>query len=179
MIHYISWIWQSYWWKWFLNVAWVRLSVSLWFQNFLSKLCIPFASFFIHCYLFFAEFLVLKSQGDYSSVCTKNCKHIFLLPFFSSAQSLSHMWLCNPMDCSMPGFPVHHQLLQPAQTHVHWVGDAIQPSHPRLFPSPPTFNLSQHQSLFQRVNSSREVAKVLEFQAQHQYFQWIFRTDFL
>ena len=103
MIHYISWIWQSYWWKWFLNVAWVRLSVSLWFQNFLSKLCIPFASFFIHCYLFFAEFLVLKSQGDYSSVCTKNCKHIFLLPFFSSAQSLSHMWLCNPMDCSMPG----------------------------------------------------------------------------
>ena len=68
------------------------------------------------------------------------------------------------MNCSMPGLPVHHQLLELTQTHVHWVSDAIQPSHPRLSPSPPVPNLSQHQSLFQWDNSSHEVAKVLELQ---------------
>ena len=72
--------------------------------------------------------------------------------------------LCDPMDCSMPGFPVHHQLLELAQTPVHRVGDAIQTSHPLSSPFPPAPNPSQHQSLFQRVNSSHEVAKVLEFQ---------------
>ena len=72
------------------------------------------------------------------------------------------------MDCSMPGLPVHHQLLEFAQTHVHRVGDAIQPSHPLLSPSPPAFNLSQHQVLFQGVSSLHQVAKVLEFQ----YFQF-------
>ena len=87
--------------------------------------------------------------------------------------------LCNPMDHSMPGLPVHHQIPEFTQTHVHWVGDAIQPSHPLSSPSPPTFNLSQHQGLFQWVSSSRQVAKVLEFQLQHQSFQGIFRTDFL
>ena len=61
---------------------------------------------------------------------------------WSSVQSLSHVQLCDPMDCSMPGFPVHHQLLEPTQTHVHQVGDAIQPSHPLLVPSPPIFSLS-------------------------------------
>ena len=69
--------------------------------------------------------------------------------WFSSVQSLSSVWLCNPMDCSMPGFPVYHQLLEFAQTHVHRVGDAIQPSHPPSSPSPPAFNLSQHHGLFQ------------------------------
>ena len=64
----------------------------------------------------------------------------------------------------MPGSPVLHYLLEFAQTRVHWVGDAIQPSHPLLSPSPPAFNISQHWGLFQRVNSSHEVAKVLEFQ---------------
>ena len=83
------------------------------------------------------------------------------------------------MDCSMPGCPVHHQLLEFTQTHVHWVGDAIQPTHPLLSPSPPTFNLSQHQGLFKWVGSSHQVAKVLEFQLQHQSFQWILRTDSL
>ena len=68
------------------------------------------------------------------------------------------------MDCSTPGFPVHHQLLELAQTHVHWVTDAIQPSHPLSSPSPPAFNLSQHQGLFKWVSSSHQVAKVLEFQ---------------
>ena len=89
---------------------------------------------------------------------------------FSSVQSLSRDWLCNPMDCSTPGFPVHHQLLELA--HVHRVSDAIQSSHPLSSPSPPTFNLSQHQGFFQWVNSSHQVAKVLEFQLQHQSFQW-------
>ena len=83
------------------------------------------------------------------------------------------------MDCSMPGFPVHHQLPELAQAHVHRVRDAIQPSHPLSSPSPPMFNLSQHQGLFQRVNSLHQMAKVLEVQFQHQSFQWIFRTDFL
>ena len=83
------------------------------------------------------------------------------------------------MDCGTPGFPVHHQLPEPTQTQVHWVGDAIQQSHPLSSPSPPAFNLSQHQSLFQGVSSSHQVAKVLEFQLQHQSFQWIFRIDLL
>ena len=97
--------------------------------------------------------------------------------FSSVAQSCPT--LCDPMDCSTPGFPVYHQLLDLTQTHVHWAGDAIQLSHPLSSPSPPTPNPSQHQGLFQWVNSSHEVAKVLEFQLQHQSFQWIFRTDFL
>ena len=72
------------------------------------------------------------------------------------------------MDCSTPGFPVLHQLLELIQTHVHWVGDAIQPSHPLLSPYPPTFNLSQHEGLFYWVSSAHQVARVLEFQLQHQ-----------
>ena len=71
---------------------------------------------------------------------------------------------CDPMNRSMPGLPVHHQLPEFTQTHVHQVGDAIQPSHPLTSPSPPAPNPSQHQSLFQWVNSSHEVAQVLEFQ---------------
>ena len=81
------------------------------------------------------------------------------------------------MDCSMPGFTVHHQLLELAQTHVHQVTDAVQTSHPLSSPSPPTFNPSQHQGLFKWVSSSHQVAKVLEFQLQHQSFQWTLRTD--
>ena len=83
------------------------------------------------------------------------------------------------MDCSTPGLPVHPQLPEFTQTHAHWVGEAIQPSHPLSSPSPPAFNLSQHQGLFKWVSSSHQVAKVLEFQLQHQSFQWIFRTDLL
>ena len=97
---------------------------------------------------------------------------------FSSVTQLS-LTLCDPTDCSMPGLPVHHQLRKFTQTHVHWVSDAIQPSHPLFSPSPPTFNLSQHQGLFQWVSSSHQVAKVLEFQLQHQSFQWTLRTDLL
>ena len=101
----------------------------------------------------------------------------FSVQFSSVTQSCPTLW--DPMDCSRPGLPVHHQLLELTQTHVHWVSDAIQPSHPLSFPSPPAFNLSQHHSLFRWVSSSHQVAKVLEFQLQHQSFQWIFRTDLL
>ena len=87
--------------------------------------------------------------------------------------------LCDPMDFSKQVFCVLHQLLELAQTHVHWVSDAIQPSHPLSSPSHPAFNLSQHQGLFQWIRSLYQVARVLEFQSQHQTFQWIFRTDFL
>ena len=81
--------------------------------------------------------------------------------------------LCDPMDCSTPGLPVYHQLPELTQTHVHWVSDGIQPSHPLSSPSPPTFNLSQHQDLFKWVSSLHQEAKVLAFQLQHQSFQWI------
>ena len=85
--------------------------------------------------------------------------------------------LCDPMDYSTPGFPVLHYLQEFAQTHVHWVDDAIKPSHLLSSPSPPTLNLSQHQGLFQWVSPSHQVAKLLELQ--HQSFQWIFRVDFI
>ena len=83
------------------------------------------------------------------------------------------------MDSSTPGFPVLPCLLDFAQTHAHWVGDAIQRSHPLSSPSPPALNLPQHQGLFKWVSSSHQVVKVLELQLQHQSFQWIFRVDFL
>ena len=95
--------------------------------------------------------------------------------FSSVAQSCRT--LCDPMDCSTPGLPVCHQLPGLAQTHVCRVSAAIQPSYPLSSPSPPTFNLSQHQDLFQWVSSSHQVAKVFEFQLQHQSFQWTPRTD--
>ena len=85
--------------------------------------------------------------------------------------------LCDHVGCSMPGLPVLHYLLEFAQTHVHWVTDAIQPSHPLSSPSLPALHLFQHQGLFQWVSCSYQVARVLEFQLQHQSFQWIFRTD--
>ena len=97
---------------------------------------------------------------------------------FSSVDQ-SCLTLCDSIDCSIPGFSVYHQLLELTQTHVHQVGDAIHSSHPLSYPSPPAFNLSQHQGLFKWVGFSHQVAKVLEFQLQHQSFQWIFRTDFL
>ena len=97
---------------------------------------------------------------------------------FSSVAQLCPT-LCDPMNPSTPGLPVHHQLPEFTQTHVHQVGDVFQPSHPLPSPSPPAPNPSQHQSLFQWVNSSHEVAKVLEFQLQHQSFQRTPRADLL
>ena len=128
-----------------------------------------------------------SSQGQPEWPCYK---YLLFLPaskpwpcFRSSAQfssvTQSCPTLCNPMNGSTPGLPVHHQLLEFTQTHVRRVGDAIQPSHPLSSPSPPAPNPSQHQGLFQWVNSSHEVAKVLEFQLQHQSFQWTPKTDLL
>ena len=97
--------------------------------------------------------------------------------FSSVAQSCPT--LCNPMNRSTPGLPVHHRLPEFTQTHVHRVRDAIQPSHPLSSPSPPAPNPSQHQSLCQWVNSSHEVAKVLEFQLQHHSLQRNPRVDVL
>ena len=108
--------------------------------------------------------------------------HLNLIPIkISSVSSViqSCPTVCDPMDCSGPGFPVYHQLPELAQTHLHWVGDAIQPSHPLSSVSPPALNISQDQGLFQWLSSSHQVAKVLEFQLQHQFFQWTLRTDFL
>ena len=104
-------------------------------------------------------------------------KHFcFHLVQFSCSVKSDPLW---PPDCCPPGFPIHHQHPELAQTHVHRVGVAIQPSHLLSSTSPSAFNLSQHQDLFKWLSSSHQVAKVLEPQLQHQSFQWILRNDFL
>ena len=130
-------------------------------------------------------YLPRKFHGQRSLVCYSpwGCKEsdtteqMSIVQLSSVAQSCPALF--DPMDCSTPGFPVHHQLPELAQTHVHWVSDSIQPSHPLSSPSLHAFNLSQHQGLFRRVSCLHQVARVLQFQLQHQSFQWIFRTDFL
>ena len=112
------------------------------------------------------------------SICLQILYH-FLHNIQFSSVTHSDPILGNPMHCSTPGLFVHCQLPEFTPAHVHWVGDAIQPSHPLLAPSPPAFSLSQDQGLFKWVSSLHQVAKGLEFQLQHQSFQWIFRTDFL
>ena len=111
---------------------------------------------------------------SFSGTCLKN-----KVKSFSSVQSLSRIRLSvTPWTAACQSIPVHHQLLESTQTHVHRVSDAIQPSHPLSSPSP-ALNLSQDQGLFQWVSSSHKVAKVLEFQLQHQSFQWTPKTDLL
>ena len=95
-----------------------------------------------------------------------------------SSISQSCLTLCDPMDCNMPGFPVHHQILELVQTHVHWVGDAIQPSHPLSSPFPPTFNHSQHQGIFKWVSSLHQVAKVLGVSASASVLPMSFQDQF-
>ena len=127
------------------------------------------------------------STGNRSShtydLCGSLSVYLFICLSSISFQfsSVAHLCptLCDPMDCSMPGLPLHHQLSEFTQTHVYWVGDAIQPSHPLSSPFPPAFNLSQHQGLFKWVSSSHQVAKVLEFQLQNQSYQWTPRADLL
>ena len=114
---------------------------------------------------------MVSEEGKDGAVCSGEDQ------FSSFAQSCQT--LCDSMDCSTPGLPVHHQLPELAQTHMHQVGDTIQPSRPLSSLSPPAFNLSQHQGLFQWVGSLHQVAKILVFQLQRQSFQWIFRTNFL
>ena len=118
--------------------------------------------------------LILKFWGQNSFFLNSIIQWI---QFISVDQS--YPALCNPKDCIMPGFPVHHQILELAQIHVCWVSDPIQSSHPPSSPSPPAFNLFQHYGIFQWVSSLHQVAKLLELQLQYQSFQWIFRTDFL
>ena len=117
-----------------------------------TRLSIYFQGFFLHWPFPFHWVSLYLSFDCWCSV-TESC-----------------LTLCDPMDCSTPSFPVLCYLPEFAQTHVHWVGDAIQPSHPLLSLSPPAFNLSQHHGLFQWVSSSCQVAKVLEFLLQHQSF---------
>ena len=115
----------------------------------------------------------LKKSHDKPRQHIKKQRHYFCKGLSSQSYGLSSqirsvaqscLTLCDPMNHSTPGLPVQHQLPEFTETHVHRVGDAIQPSHPLSSPSPPAHNPSQHQSLFQWVNSSHEVAKVLEFQ---------------
>ena len=105
------------------------------------------------------------------------CHGFLFTNFCCCSVTQSRPTLCDPMDCSTPGFPVHHQLPKLIQTHVQWVSDAIQPSRPLLSSSLPAFNFSLHQGLFKWLCSLHQVAKVLEFQ--YRSFQWILRTDFL
>ena len=120
---------------------------------------------------------ILNESVNKKSTKLKPGSKLSSVQFSSVAQSCPT--LCDPMNRSTPGLPVHHQLPEFTQTHVHRVSDAIQPSHPRLSPSPPAPNPSQHQSFFQWVNSSHEVAKVLEVQLQHHSFQRSPRADLL
>ena len=108
-------------------------------------------------------------------------KPAFSLSSFTFISSVTQLrpTASDPMDWNTKGFPVHHQPPELAQTRIHQVTDATQPFHPWSCPSPPAFNLSQLQGLFQWASSLCQVAKILEFQFQHQSFQWIFRTDFL
>ena len=144
-------------------------SLSFVSKSFFISLLLSSVTYWLHRNLLFNLHVFVKCTLEYTLCCYCYCCSV----------TKSCPTLCDPMDCSRPGFPVHHQLPELAQTHVHRVGDAIQSSHPLSSPSPPAFNLSQHQGLFQWVCSSHQVAKVLEFQLQHQSFEWIFRTDFL
>ena len=150
----------------------------------------------LYCYLLQYALASLLTWMEFYKIGCSNLKNLlvslfisysihsgffFFFFFFFQFSSVAQLCptLCDPMDCCTSDLPVHHQLLEFTQTHVHWVGDAIQSPHPLLSSSPPDFNLSQSQGLFKWVSSSHQVAKVLEFQLQHQSFQWIFRTDFL
>ena len=137
--------------EWFNLLIWRKNKIKIWRRNSFSKEVVV---------LWMNIFPSLLYQGCFSVL--KSCPT-----------------LCNPMNHCTPGLPVHHQLLESTQTHVDWVSDAIQPSHPLLSPSPTSRNLSQHQGLFKWVSSLHQMAKVLEFQLQHQSFQWTPRTDLL
>ena len=168
----------------FLENMFIRASLTSYPVRFTNRAPLEvayIACFSIHCIwiilsssLHVLQFFVIAKSGVFSY-------YILATPdnnqFSSVAQS--YPTLCNPMDCRMPGFPVHHPLPELAQTHVYQVDDTIQPSLPLSSPFPSAFNVCQHQGLFQWVSSSYQVARVLEFQLQHQSFQLIFRVDFL
>ena len=112
--------------------------------------------------VFDEKFAVIGTVVSSCIMCHLSLAAFRSFPLFLSVQ-FSHSVVSDSMDYSTPGLPVHHQLLEFTQTHVHWVGDAIQPSHPLLSPSPPALNLCQHQGLFKWVSSSQQAAKVLVF----------------
>ena len=130
-------------------------------------------------YLFWLGVGLVAVRKEISNTCFLPSRYSWhgIVQFSSVAQSC--LTICDPMNSSTPGLPVHHQLPEFIQTHINWVGDAIQPSNPLSSPSPPAPNPSQHQGLFQWVTSSHEVAKVLELQLQHHSFQRNPRTDLL
>ena len=138
----------------------------------------------LHCFYVQISDIIYGQKNQKSNSCSiwsffGHLERIWMSSFSQVSSVIqSCPALCDPMDCSTPGLPVHHQLPELTQTHVHRVGDAIQPSHPLSFPSPPTFNPSQHQGVFKWVGPLHQVAKVLEFQLTHQSFQWLFRTYF-
>ena len=161
---------KASWWKWKRRVKTVGLKLNI--QKTKIMASGPIISWQIdgETVETVSDFIWGGSKNTADGDCSHEIKRCLLLgrkvmtkPQFSSVAQSCPI-LCNPMNCSMPGLPVHHQLPAFTQTHVHRVGDAIQPSHPLSSPSPPAPNPSQHQSLFQWVNSSHEVAKVLEFQ---------------
>ena len=142
-----------------------RSLFSIFHQLSVSKLLFSFVRYrgstqldYIFLWSIFYNLILVTTSVQFSSV-TQSCPT-----------------LCDPMDCSTPGLPVHHQFPEFTQTHAHWVDDAIQPSHPVASPSP-AFSFSQHQGLFKWVSSSHQMAKILEFQLQHQSFQWTPRID--
>ena len=139
-----------------------------WFLNFIWR-------FLICWWHYFGK--IMPTELKFSGFIANGIFSVSLHQFSSVAQSCPI--LCNLVDRSTSVLPVHHQLPEFTKNHVYWVGDTTQPSHPSSSPSPPAFNLSQHQGLFKWVSTSHQVAKVLEFQLQHQSSQWTPRTDLL
>ena len=147
-----------------------------------------FLSFSINFEIFIVKFVKNKKQSPfvllrnipgylYQVFNLFNFWWIFVLFPVIVIQSPNHIRLCNPMDCRMPDLPVPHHLLKFAQVYLHFISDAIQPSHPLVLSSP-VLSLSQYLELFQWVSCSQQMTKILEFQLQHQSFQWVFRIDF-
>ena len=154
-----SWMASPTWWTW----VWIN-SGSWWWTGRLGVLQFMGSQRVGHDW---------ASELNWSEVILYMCVCVCVYPFSCSVMSDS-LWLHEPQHTRPT---VHHQRLESNQTNVHWVSDAIQTSHPLSSPSPPALNLSQYQGFFKWVSSSHQVAKVLEFQLQHQSFQWIFRTD--
>ena len=140
--------------------------LSWWCHPTTSSFVVPFSrlqSFSASGSFSMSEFLTPGGQSTRALVSASASQFFASVQFKFSSVTQSCLALCDPMDYSTPGLPVHHQLPEFTQTHAHRVGDAIQPSHPLSSLSPPAFNLSQHQGLFKWVCFSHQLAKVLEF----------------